>query len=118
MPTASQYEPVVANVTCTVTSGNTTSGEVDLAGCQLVGIYVPSTFDGTSITLTAAPTAGGTHVTVQDGYGSTYTITTTASRYVPIPNLAITAGIVFLKMVCGTSQSTTDTVFTLAVRPI
>jgi len=118
MPTAGQYEPVIANVTCTVTSGNTTSGEVDLAGCQLVGIYVPSTFDGTTITLTCAPTAGGTHVAVQDGYGSAFTLTTAASRYCPIPSLAITAGIEFVKLVCGTSQSTTDTVFTLAVRPV
>lgn len=118
MPTADQYSPIISNVTCTVTSGNTTSGEVDLAGCQLVGIYVPSTFDGTTITLTCAPTAGGTHVAVQDGYGSAFTLTTAASRYCPIPSLAITAGIEFVKLVCGTSQSTTDTVFTLAVRPV
>jgi hypothetical protein len=48
----------------------------------------------------------------------TSTLTTTASRYVPIPSLAVTSGIEFLKLVCGTAQSTTDTVFTLAVRPV
>lgn len=110
---------VLTGTTATVASGGTTSSEVDLGkGQQLVGIYVPSTFDGTTITLTAAPTAGGTHVAVQDGYGNAFTLTTTASRYVPIPNLAITAGVQYIKLVCGTSQSTTDTIFTLATRPV
>lgn len=118
MPTADQYEPIISTVTCTVSSGGTTSGEVDLRGCQLVGIHVPSTFDGTTITFTAASASGGTFLTVQDGYGSTFTLNTTASRYVPIPSLAVTAGIEFIKLVCGTAQSTTDTVFTLAVRPV
>ncbi len=102
----------------TVASGQTESGAIDLSGNTLAGIHVPSTFDGTTITLLTAPTLTGTYTAVQDGDGGTFTITTAASRYAPIKNLAIVAGIRFLKLQCGSSQTTTDTVFTLSVRPV
>lgn len=120
MPTSTQYPTKVCyDLTATIASGGTTSGAVDLSGCTLVGLFIPSTFDGTTITITASTTLGGTYVTVQDGDGSSsaFTITTTASRYVPLDNLAIPAGLVFIKLVAGSSQTTTDTVITLAVRP-
>lgn len=118
--TSNQFQDVVcADLTATVANGATTSGEVDLQGTQLVGIFVPAEFDGTTITITASPTSGGTFVTVQDGDGSSsaFTITTTASRYVPIDNLAMVAGLRFVKLVCGTAQ-TGATTFTLATRPV
>ena len=118
MPSTTNFQPLTCyDKTATVASGETTSEEIDLSGTELVGIFVPSTFDGTTITLTAASTPGGTFVTVQDGDGNAYTITTTASRYAPIKNLALLAGVRYIKLVCGTSQSTSDTVFTLACRP-
>lgn len=119
MPSSPEFAPIVCyDLQATVANGQTASGEVDLSGCELVGLFVPSTFDGTQITLTATPAGGGTHVVVQDGDGSSsaFTITTAASRYVPLDNLAIAAGIRFVKLVCATSQ-TGDTVFTLATRP-
>lgn len=112
------FNPIIRTQDVTVASGQTTSAEIDLVGTQLVGIYTPSTFDGTTITLTASPTAGGTFVAVQDGNGNAFTITTTASRFAPVNNLAITAGLRYIKLVCGTSQSTTDTVLTIATRPV
>jgi selenophosphate synthase len=104
-------------VTATVTATGTTTPEVDLANFDLVGIFVPSTFDGTTITLTAATATGGTFVAVSaDNTASTsYTITTTASKYAPI-NPVVTQGLRFIKLVCGSSQTTTDTIFTLALR--
>lgn len=118
MPNASQYTPNDAyDKTATIAASGTTSEAVDLSGCDLCGIFVPSTFDGTTITLTASTTIDGTFVAVQDGNGNAFTITTTASRYAPVNNLAIVAGLRYIKLVCGT-QSTTDTVFTLALRPI
>ena len=119
MPSSADFVPVVcADLTATVANGQTASEEVDLGGCELLGIFVPSTFDGTQITLTAAPARGGTHLTVQDGDGSSsaFTVTTAAGRYVPLDNPAIAAGLRFVKLVCATSQ-TGDTVFTLATRP-
>lgn len=119
MGTSTQFTDITCtDLTATVASGQTTSGTVDLSGTQLAGIFVPSTFDGTTISFNALPSASGTAVAVQDGSGNAYSLTTTASRYVPIPNLAIFAGIRFLQIVCGTSQSTSDTVFTLATRPV
>lgn len=104
--------------TVTILSGATQSAVgADLSGFTLMGIYIPSTFDGTTLTLQAATSVNGTYSTVQSG-GADYTITTQASRYVPIENLAIVAGIQFLKLTAGTSQSTSDTVFTLALREV
>ncbi len=118
-PSSTQYQPNDAyNATATVASSGTTSEAIDLAGTDLVGIFVPSTFDGTTITLQASTAIDGTFVEVQDGEGSALTITTAASKFAPIPNLATIAGIRYLKLVTGTSQSTTSTVFTLALRPI
>lgn len=117
--TASQFNPNDSyDVTATVTVDTATSAAVDLYGTDLAGIFIPSTFDGTTITFTASATLGGTYVAVQDGAGNALTLTTTASRYVPISNLAQISGLRFIKLVCGTTQTTTDTVFTLALRPI
>jgi hypothetical protein len=111
--------PIPLVRTVSVAVNGTTTDEIDLGrGQQLFGIFVPSTFDGTTITMTASPTSGGTFVTVQDGYGSTFTITTTASRYAPIPDLGITAGLRYIKLVCGSTQTTTATEFTVVTRQL
>ncbi len=118
-PATAQYQPNDAyDTTATVAATGTTSGAVDLSGTDLVGIFVPSTFDGTTITITASTAIDGTFVAVQDGDGSTFTLTTTASRYVPVKNLALISGLRYIKLVAGSTQNTTDTVFTLALRPI
>src|SRR4051812_42998184 len=108
------------DLTATIASGATLSGAVDLSGCTLVGLFIPATFDGTTLTITACDTKGGTYVSVQQDHtsASAYTITTAASRYVPLDNLDIPAGLQFIKLVAGSSQTTTDTVITLAVRPV
>lgn len=119
MPIAADFsDNVCLNLTATIADGGTTSEEIDLGGTQLVGIFVPSGFDGTTITLTAAPTKGGTHVAVQDGDGSSssFTITTAASRYVPIAKLSIVAGLRYVKFVAGTQ--TGAAVLTLVTRPL
>jgi hypothetical protein len=120
MPSASQYQPLAAyeDVTVTIASSTTVSNAIDLHGASLVGFFLPSTFDGSTISLQAASSLNGTYVAVQDGAGSDYTLTVAASRYIPIPNLAVTAGLRFIKLVTGTAQTTTDTVITLALRPV
>lgn len=113
------YQPNdVYTLTATVASGQTVSGAIDLMGTDLTGIFVPAEFDGTTITLQAATSLAGTYVAVQDGAGNAVTLTTTASRYVPISNLALITGLRYVKLVCGSSQTTTDSVFTIAARPI
>ncbi len=118
MPSSEQYQPNDSyNKTATVANGATTSEAIDLSGTDLAGIFIPAEFDGTTLGFSASTAIDGTYVTVQDGEGSTLSITCTASRFVPIKNLALIAGLRFIKLVCGTSQ-TGDTVFTLALRPL
>lgn len=104
----------------TIASGQTTSAAIDLGEYTLIGIDIPSNFDGTTLTLLHSTTSGGTYNSVQIDHtsASAFTITTAASRYVPLSNLAIPAGLRFVKLVAGTSQSTSDTVFKLALRKI
>ena len=107
----------------TIANGQTLSSEVDLEGSQLVGINIPAEFDGTSLGLTAAPIlsdgTSGTFVDVQNGSTSSTALafTTTASRYIPIDNLAMTAGLRKIKLKAATSQ-TGNTVFTLTLRQV
>ncbi len=118
MPISTQYQPVLSNdLTAIIASGQTTSGEIDLNGNTLCGLFLPSTFDGSAITFEAAHTSGGTYVAVQDGAGNAVSKTVSASKYITL-NPADFAGIRFLRLVAGTAQSATDTVITLAVRPV
>lgn len=119
-PTSNQFEQVVcADLTATIANGETTSEEVDLKGAQLSGLIVPAEFNGTTITFQAASESGGTFYTIQNGAAeaAAYTITTTASRFVPIDNLAIFAGVRHLKVVCGTAQTGATTI-QLITRPV
>ena len=103
--------------TATIASGATESEAVDLGGLELAGIFVPSTFDGTSISVKVAPSLTGTYVTLREAEAD-FIVTVAADRYVPIENLALFAGVQFIKMVSGTAQATTNTTLTLALRPL
>ncbi len=111
--------PVYTNLPIVIATSTTVSAEAYLGDKVLVGLVVPSTFDGTTITITNSDVSGGTFVAVQaDNSASTaYTITTTASRYVPI-NEVVSKGLKFIKLTCGSAQTTTDTVFQLVTRPM
>jgi len=104
--------------TVTIATGATQSATgVDLSAFTLLGIYFPSNFDGTTITLQTNTSVNGDYFSVLSA-GSAYTITAAASSYAPIENLAIVAGIQFLKITAGTAQTTSDTVFKLALREV
>src|SRR4051794_8809084 len=121
MPDSTLFSPRCCyDLTATIATSGTTSGAIDLSGCTLVGLFVPATFDGTTLTITASASLTGTYVSVQQDHtsASAYTITTAASRYVGLDNLDLASGLQFIKLVAGTSQSTTDTVITLVVRPV
>ena len=103
--------------TLTIAASGTTSAEFDLADFDLVGIITPSTCDGTTITFTGAWSSGGTFyaVAASNAASTAYTVTTTASILTPI-NPTIFAGVRYIKAVCGSSQTTTDTNLTLLLR--
>ncbi len=106
------------DLTATIAVGQTKSAIINLNGLELVGMFIPANFDGTLLGIDAATAIDATPVTVQDGTGVDLALTVAPSRYVPLPNLAISAGIQFLRLSATTAQSGTDTVITLAVRSV
>ena len=104
----------------TIATGAAQSAAVDLSGFTLVGMHIPSNFDGTTITVQVSPTLGGTYQNAQaaSSASTVYTITVAAGQYVPIENIAIVAGWQYIKLTAGTTQTTTDTIIPLAVRPV
>lgn len=106
------------DLTTTIAVGQTDSAAIDLSGLELVGFFIPSNFIATSISLQTAIAIGGTYVAVQDGSGATYSLTVAASKYVPVNNFNIVAGLRFLKITAGAAQTGTDAVITLALRSL
>src|SRR4051794_6316465 len=119
MTDVSSFTPVTAFPTVTMASGGATSAAIDLHGGVLCGFFLPAEFDGTALTFTAASDPAGTFVAVKDSGGTAITFTVAASGYYGLKadQINVLKGCRFLKLVSGTSQSTTDTIITLAVRP-
>lgn len=121
---ASNFQPKVSyeTVTVTIADSTTVSNAIDLHGTTPVGIFLPSTFDGTTVKFQASTAIDGTYVAVEDGAGTPAEITLTtsaASKYVAISAAMQEQlrGLRYVKLVTGT-QSTTNTILTLALRPI
>lgn len=89
----------------TIAASGTTSGAVDLEGLQLLGFIMPASLTGTTMTLTMSTEIAGTYVTVQDGDGADLSFAITASKYIPVPNLSLTRGLKFVKVVSGSSEA-------------
>ena len=94
------------------------SAAIDIADMVLCGVYLPSTFDGTTLGFTACDTATGTFLTVRDGRnGAAVSYTVAASSYVAL-DPALFAGIRYIKLAPGTTQTTTSTAAVLSTRPL
>lgn len=123
MVAETDFQPLVTYKQVTVASGQTVSSAIDLHGTTPVGIFLPSTFDGTTVKFQASTALDGTFYAVEDGAGTPAEITLTASahsKYIAFSSAIQQQlrGIRFIKVVTGTAQSSTDTVLTLALRPI
>lgn len=101
-------------LTLTVNSGSTISSAVDTAGYANMGLLVPSTFDGSAVTFQVSDTLGGTYLTLVSIGNQTVTMTLTPSFAYDLPGELMAWR--FLRIVCGTTQATTSTVFTLVLR--
>lgn len=117
MADSKQFQSVQCfDKTITISSGETVSPAIDLIGTYVVGMIIPTTFDGTSLSLQGSNSLDGTYHNVYNTSGSQVTATVAASRYVAfVPS--DTASIRFLKLVAGTMQ-TGDTTITLVTRPL
>jgi hypothetical protein len=75
--------PRVASITIPDTLTTPAAGYA-LGELTLVGVRLPSTFDGTTLTFTCSDTLGGTYDPLISDDGTTYTVTCAASKYVAI----------------------------------
>jgi hypothetical protein len=98
----------------TIAVGGTASSVVTLDGFAMGMIHMPSTLEGTALTFTVAPTYGGTYVAPEDSSGNAIAVTVEASKAYAIPEALF--GAPFLKLVMGTTQTTTDTVIPVTLR--
>lgn len=115
---AASFPPNAAyDLTVTIASGQDTSGEIDLGGSKLVGLYIPSSLRSVAtLTLLTAPEPGGTFVELANAEGSgaaNYTITLTANKYVWL-GPEKTAGLQFIKLKGNANASGGDLVLRLA----
>lgn len=109
--------PVYTN--CTITVGGATSAAADLDKNKLIGIIFPSTFDGTTVTFTASDLLAGTYVSVIASDGNAISFTVAASKFLALTDAQATqlSACRFLKVVAGSSQTTTDTILQLVTIP-
>ena len=104
-------------LTATIAVSGTTSNALDIKNWTPVGMVLPSSFDGTTITFTASDSEGGTYVPVYDKTGTQISYTVAASRAIKIVPEDL-AGFEFIKLVAGSSQTTTDTEITLVLKAL
>lgn len=81
----------------TIAAAGDTSPEIDIYGTTLVGLEIPSTFEGTSLSILASRTAGGTYKTVYIG-GADLAISVAANKFVKFENLHYLVGLRFIKL--------------------
>lgn len=106
------------DLTATIPVDTSTSEAIDLAGTCLVGVILPSTFDGTAFTLTGSDSSAGTYVAIIDKAGNAVGGTSVAaSKYVLLDPKDV-VGFRFVKIVSTTTQTTTSTVIKLVTRPL
>jgi hypothetical protein len=102
--------------TITIASGTDTD-VIDLQNRVLVGVQLPASVASTAMTIDAAYKSDATFAPIYDGLGQygavgDVSFTVAASKYVLIPP-TITAGISFVKLSFGTSETAkTYTYFT------
>lgn len=63
-----------------IPSSDNTSAAYDLKGYTLVGLMMPTTFNGTAITFKVAPSLNGTYTDLYDTVGAIASVSVTASR--------------------------------------
>jgi hypothetical protein len=101
--------------TVTIADGATLSGALDCGGMSIVGVSLPSGFDGASLKIHAAMELGGTYQVVQDGSGTDITLVVSASKNIGftqfMPSLFPWR---FIKLQAGAQTGSVDIVCVLA----
>lgn len=101
----------------TIANGATVSGAIALGGTTLVGLLIPSTWDGGNITIQGCDTSGGTYVDVYDSNGNIVTATVGgASRIVSLTGnmLQAVANIPHIKLKAASAVGASRTIVVLS----
>ena len=93
----------IRNFTTTILNTATDSDDTDLGQATLVGVYIPASFTGTSISFKAATTQDGTYAPIKDGAGALVSKTVAAGDYITLDPVTF-AGVQFLKVVSGSAE--------------
>jgi hypothetical protein len=117
MATSAQIvAPVKESTTVTIAATGTVSTALSLGDKDFVGILLPSTFDGTTITFSVCETVNGTYQPLQLSTASVaLSITTAASSAITLDPIIFKPWS-FVKITSGSTQTTTDTVITCKLR--
>ncbi len=93
----------LTSVTATITQDDATglSAEIDLGGSSMQTILMPAAWTAASLTFQVFEATGGTYRNLYDDSGTEVTVTTAASRAIPMPSEL--AGTRFIKLRSGTS---------------
>jgi hypothetical protein len=114
MALVTQLNRVATLVSTTVPVDTATSARVCIDGFAIGMVYLPSTFDGTTVTFTVCDTEDGTYLAYEAADGTAVTITTNASSAFALPEGLF--GAAYMKFVCGSNQTTTSTVIRLTLK--
>ncbi len=88
----------------TIANGQSLSGQIDLEGYALVGIYMPSAWTAADLTFQATDVSGGSFQNVYDDQGNEVRVTVSASCCIGIDAVAgALAPFRFMKIRSGTS---------------
>lgn len=113
--TSLDMPPVVTNdKQATIADSGTESDVIDLRGCTLVGAYIPSGFDGSTLAFKASQSEGGTFYDVYT-FGTDLSYIVTASKYIAIDKEDF-LGVQFLKLVVP--SQTGEILIPLSTRPL
>jgi hypothetical protein len=114
MALVTQLNRVASLQTATVAVDAATSESVCIDGYAIGMVYLPSTFDGTTVTFTVCDTEDGTYLAYEAADGTAVTITTNASSAFALPEGLF--GAPYMKLVCGSTQTTTATLIRVSLK--
>jgi|SRR5271166_4565002 len=98
------FNPALLSV---IASGQQISAAFATGGMELVGVFIPAAFTGTTITFLASTTLGGTYVPISNAAGLvSYTVG--ASEYIAI-NPQDFYGVAFLQIKSGSAEGAART---------
>lgn len=111
----SAYDPEIVGTVSAVIASGTESAEVNLLGQRLVAMFIPATFEGTSISFLVRNPAG-TFVPLYQN-GTLVTCTVSVSQMCAVPDIIPLIGAQIIKIKSNNSVAASRTV-TLVTREV